>query len=147
MAIKDIANQLLPKLIFEAEINNSGQLFSPEFDTADFDAGLMITAFKVAETGASGHSIRLQESDTSGGPFTTISDLNKIVAHDDNAIILTLPADTSGDTLQKMGLISNKRYIRVSVDSSVTNGDSQICVILMASNENLPESDNPDNPP
>lgn len=142
MAIKDISNQLLPVLIFQQNINNSGTVFSSVFDTANYDAGLMIIASKINETGISGHAVRWEESDDVAGPFAEVSNDQKIISRNDNSIVLREDL-SQGDTIKKMGLISNERYVRVSLNSGVTSGSSDISVILLASNELIPESDNP----
>lgn len=133
MAVKDIRSNLLEIVALVRTIASIGTITGAILDTADFELGLMfsvnVTTFGAGET----VTLILEESDDSGMSGATVISGDQLIG--------TLPVLTAvvaeGATLETVGVISNKRFVRASI-STVTTNSSTIVVTATQKAENMP---------
>lgn len=118
MAIQDIASDLKPVVESMVSIVADGATNGNAVDTAGYECGVMFIAQCVNYTDGD-YVVTLQESDDNI-TFTNVP-AEKLIGG--MAVISALNAE--GDTLQKVGVFSNKRYVRsVITASDVTTGSA-----------------------
>lgn len=116
MAIQDIASDLKPVVESLAIISANGVTNGNAVDTAGFECGIMFIAECVQYTDGE-YTVTLEESDDNI-TFEAVP-AGKIIGS--IAVIDGLSAE--GDTLGKLGVFSNKRYVRsVVTAANVTTG-------------------------
>lgn len=125
MAIQDIASDLKPVVESIAIISADGTTNGNAVDTAGYECGIMFTAQCVNYTDGT-YVVTLQES-SDNVTFTNVPD-EKIIGS--IAAIEALSAE--GETLGKLGVFSNKRYVRSVITASdvTTGGAVAITAIL-----------------
>lgn len=133
MAVNDIRSNLLETVALTRTIATVGTITGAIIDTADFELGLMfsvdVTTFGSGET----ITLILEESDFDDMASPSVISGDKLIG--------TLPVLTAviaeGATLETVGVISNKRYVRASI-STVTTNSSTIVVTATQKAENMP---------
>lgn len=125
MAIQDIASDLKPVVESLAIISADGVTNGNAVDTAGFECGIMFIAECVQYTDGD-YAITLEESDDN----ITFAALPAGKLIGGMAVIDAVAAE--GDTVQKVGLFSNKRYVRsVITASTVTSGAAIIVTAIL----------------
>lgn len=134
MAVQDIRSNLKQSLGIYGAIASNTTTVGAIFDTADYELGLMFGMAATAYTDGT-YDLLIEESDDAGmaGATTVMGD----------QLIGSLPSVTAavsnGDDLATVGVISNKRYIRVSVVSTGTTTGATLLVIATQKAEVMPE--------
>jgi hypothetical protein len=123
MAIKDIKSNLLVvkggSIIGAAGSTVQG---TTEIDTANYELGLMIAAKVTTGIAGADVTIGFAESDVQGGPYTNVTNVDKLIG--DGVIADGTGITVDGANLVTRGLISNKRYVvaTVTAPSGLTEG-------------------------
>lgn len=131
---RDIRSKLVPILLFNAAITTDTNTDSSQLDTADYDGGVKINAFSSAWTDGT-YTLQIHTSDTTGftpGASTLLSTSNLIPAS--GSIVLTA-ALAAASTIDSLGFISAKRYMKVRIVSTLTSSGATIII----TSENNPE--------
>jgi len=133
MAVKDIKSNLKQTLaVLDGTISGTTPDAGAILDTADFELGLMFALHTTTYvTGTV--TILIEESDDSGMASATTVDGDQLIG--------SLPEATAivaeGDDFPTVGVISNLRYIQVSVLGDV-GADAAASVYATQKGENLP---------
>ena len=140
MAVRDIRSNLQPSAGNIAAVTGNGTTNGVSIDTSHFELGLMF-AISVGNYTDGTYNVTLEESDTGafGGEETAITD-----SADANRLIGTLAgmavsaAQSNGDVLPTVGLISNKQFVRMNVvATSVTTG-ADVLITVTQKGEEMP---------
>lgn len=128
MSVKDIRSSLQALLANLAVVSGNGTTNGAIIDTADFELGLMFTMAIVGFTDGV-YNIVIEESDAddmAGAENVTGDKLIGALAD------MELDAESAnGDVLPSIGVISNKRYVRVNVVATgVTTGATAIVTAI-----------------
>ncbi|MEE9223039.1 MAG: hypothetical protein V3V40_06240 [Nitrosomonadaceae bacterium] len=133
MAVKDIRSNLLQLVALVRTIASIGTITGAIIDTANFELGLMfsvnVTTFGAGET----ITLILEESDDSGMSGATVISGDQLIG----ALPVLTAVVAEGATLETVGVISNKRFVRASI-STVTTNSSTIVVAATQKAENMP---------
>lgn len=122
MAVKDNVSDIRASQNDTIAVSADGTVAGNAVDTADYELGLTFVAFTTAYTDGT-HVLGAQESDDDGAtdPYTAVSADKLIipVAGDNSAAA----AVNEGDACIKVGVFSNKRYVKPIITSTgVTTG-------------------------
>ncbi len=132
MAVKDIVNNLLQFLALFANISTDTTTAGAIIDTADFELGLMFALSSTDYTDGT-YTLLIEESDDSG--------MSGAVAITGDKLLGILPVLSSvsvaGVALAKIGVISNKRFVRVKIVSTSTSTGADIQVIATEKAETM----------
>lgn len=132
---RDIRSNLKPILAFNAVITSNTTTTGTIIDTADYDGGLKFD-FLCAEFSAGTFTPLIYEGDDSGlSDKSAVADANMIPQSGGEAAAALTAASVGGATLESIGLIGTKRYIRVDIVSTGASGDNYIIVTAEASPE------------
>lgn len=123
MAVNDIRSNLKQTLAIAEALVANGTATGTILDTADFELGLMFELTVTSHTTGT-FTLAIFESDAANMAGET--------AVTGDQLIGTLPVETAvvsvGDTLQTVGVISNKRYIRADVIGTDTSVGTVRCI-------------------
>ena len=134
MAVKDIRSNLKEIIAFSATISSATDTTGSIIDTADFELGLMFSMLTTTFA-ANVLTLSFEESDADDMAGATVISGDQLIG-----IPPVISAATvAGDTLQTVGIISNKRYVRPTINSTTT-GSCQTVVIATQKAENMPVS-------
>ena len=132
MAVKDIRSNLKQTLIIAEGLAANGTATGTILDTADFELGLMFELTLTSHTTGT-FTLAIFESDAANMAGET--------AVTGDQLIGALPVETAavavGSTLQTVGVISNKRYVRADVIGTDTSVGT-VRVIATQKAENMP---------
>lgn len=125
MPVRDLKDNLANDLAFYNEFISSTTEAGQTLDTAHYDGGIMF-AFAAPAWSDGTYTPVLEESDESGSGFTAIPADQLIGTIAD----VTLSAATAvGDAMPTIGLLSTKRYVKVSVTSSGVSSGATIVAV------------------
>lgn len=134
MAVKDIRSNVKQTSAFEPQVINTDTTTTGAIqDTADFELGLMFAVSVSAFTDGT-YTLLIEESDDSG--------MSGAVTVSGDKLIGTLPAISAavaeGAAFSTVGVISNLRFVRVSIVSSSTSTGATVQVISTEVAETMP---------
>jgi len=134
MAVKDIKSNLLQLVALNANIVTDVTTNGAIIDTADFELGLMFALF--ASVLSDGEYELVLEQSEDATMSTGVTDISG------DQLIGTLPTIDAvaggGATIPTVGVISNDRYVRATIDSTNTSSGAFIYVLATEKAENMP---------
>jgi len=134
MAVKDIKSNLLQLVGLNANITTDTTTNGAIIDTADFELGLMFALFASVVTDGDYQLVLEQSEDATMS--TGVTDISG------DQLIGTLPTidavAAGGAAVPTVGVISNDRYVRATIDSTNTGTGAFIYVLATEKGENLP---------
>lgn len=128
MATDDIRSELLPQLALGANITTNTTTNGSAIDTADYDRGLVFTPFAANYTDGT-YDFTIEEADDAG--FTV-----GVATVPAERIIGTLAgaqltaAAAGGANLPSLGVVGNKRYIRINAVSTGVSTGSDVFILI-----------------
>lgn len=137
MGIRDIRNQMLPKLAFKATINSDTTTAGNIIDTADY-LGVCYTPL-CTTYGAGTYTFVLNESDDSGMAGSNVVDAGKMIGTLAGAAISAVSPSGATGNLPSFGAFGTKRYLRLDV-VSVTSTTTAIAVVFQGATEVSPNA-------
>ena len=127
MAVKDIVNQVTPFTGFNGNISSDTVTTGTGIDSMAFEEGVMVTVSVINHTDGF-YIAGLQESDDDGAsdPWTAVPE--------EKYCNTPIPTDGTFGLNSKLGVFSNKRYIRPAITSvGVTTGSDVVALVTLAS--------------
>ncbi len=131
----DIRSDLQTQMVFNAAISTNTTTDGTIIDTADYDAGIMISAAAQAWTDGS-YVIALTESDDSAMSGAVAVADAKLIGTE--AGVTLTAAIVDGANLPTIGFFSTLRYVQVSFVSTGTSSGATIVATATKARELLP---------
>ncbi len=128
MPVRDIRNNLEPKLVQLDTITSNTTTDGSSIDTAEFDGGIVFNYVCTAFS-AGTFTPFLEESATGsfGGEETAIADAN-LQGTEAGGAITAVTAE--GDVLTSIGIVGTLRYVRSAIVSSGASGTNTFAVTV-----------------
>ncbi len=138
MPVRDIRNNLEPKLVQLDTITTNTTTDGASIDTSDFDAGIVFN-FMCTAFSAGTFTPLLEESATGdfSGEETAIADAN-MQGTEAGAAITAVTAE--GDVLFSIGITGTKKFVRSTIVSTGASGNNTIVVMIDAAPELIPSA-------
>lgn len=133
MATHTIVNKLDEKVLFNAAISSNGANTAQVLDTAHFDGGLMFSVAATAYTDGT-YAVTVEESEDNS-TFTTVPAAKVI-----NPLPSITAVTNNNNSLDKFGIFSNQRYVRVTITASGVTSGATILLTGVQMAENQPVS-------
>ncbi len=137
MAIKDNVSEMLLSYNANLVAASNGDLTGAGVDTADLELGLTLAAFTSVYIDGT-HTLTAQESADNGvtDPWTDVPAEKLIIPFTDSNVANA--AVSFGDPMLKVGVFSNKRWVRPKLTSEGVTGGATFAVISAQKAEQSP---------
>lgn len=137
MSVHDIQSMLQPRLALAATIASNTNTDGSIIDTANFELGTMFTLDVTAFTDGA-YELQIFESDSSTMVGATQIVAPKILPTDSGNSISASAATSAGAVLGKIGIYSNRRYVRPRIVSTGVTTGATVRVIVTQKGELTP---------
>lgn len=131
MSVKDIASNLRTALLSAIAVAANGVVNGNSVDGADYELGLMFV-FDTSDYTDGDHAVSLEESDDDAA-WTAVP-AEKLIGTPP----VISAASVEGDALPKLGVFSNKRYVRPVITSTGVTTGADIRVLDVQKAEHMP---------
>jgi hypothetical protein len=135
MSVKDIKSQLQSNVAFFGTIASNTTTNGSIIDNANYDLGIMFVVQCTNYTDGT-YSFTIDEGDDASLSDATTVPAEKIIGNLSSLDISA--ANVAGDSLNSVGVFSNKRYLRLNVVSTGTTTGATINAIVEQSAEVVP---------
>lgn len=129
MPISDIRSDLLPQAAFDNAFTTNTTVNGSAIDTADFDGGIVFTAYAPDGDFTDGtYTLSLEQDDNSGFSSATAVPSENLIS--DTPPITITAGDALGGTLVSLGAFGVERFLRlVVVSTGVSTGARVIATV------------------